>query len=333
MAYGFPNQTPDYGASVGGSPQPRSSAAAGVGRRLLAGLIDGVILAVGFLVCLFIVGFSMGVAGADDQTMQSDGPLWIAIGLWLAFGWFYTSLLESSPAQATLGKMALRIQVADLTGQRVSLARATLRYWTKAVFTVITVGIAFFVAAFTERHQALYDIVAGTIVLPRGAHIAQGLETPLRLADPAAVEMLRARTTLPSDRKSPMSGKRLERALAALAQVAEPGERPVAAANALVGPSPFIVHMLLGSLGGLLLLKPELLWVTDRRILLIQLSRWNRRPKGVNLAQPRSSVALFRAESRTLWLRQADGTEYRLNQVRKAEATWVSQALGGPLAP
>jgi uncharacterized RDD family membrane protein YckC len=333
MGYSVPNQTPDYGAALGASSQPRSSAAAGIGRRLLAGLIDAVILAVGFLVCLFIVGFSFGIAGADDQTMQSDLPLWIAIGLWLAFGWFYTSLLESSPAQATLGKMALRIQVADLTGQRVSLARATLRYWTKSVFTVITLGIAFFVAAFSERHQALYDIVAGTIVLPRGARVAQAVETPLRMADPASVELLRARTTLPSDRKSPMSGKRLEKALAALARVAEPGERPVAAANALVGPSPFVVHMLLGSLGGLLLLKPELLWVTDRRILLIQLSRWNRRPKGVTLALPRSSVALFRAESRTLWLRQADGTEYRLNQVRKAEATWVSQALGGPLAP
>jgi hypothetical protein len=48
-------------------------------------------------------------------------------------------------------------------------------------------------------------------------------------------------------------------------------------------------------------------------------------------ADPRSSVILFRAESRTLWLRRADGTEYRLNQVRKAEANWIRQALGGPL--
>ena len=44
--------------------------------------------------------------------------------------------------------MALRIQVADSSGQRVSFARATLRYFSKAVFTVLTLGIGFFVAAF-----------------------------------------------------------------------------------------------------------------------------------------------------------------------------------------
>ena len=46
----------------------------------------------------------------------------------------------------------------------------------------------------------------------------------------------------------------------------------------------------------------------------------------------RQVAVLFRAESRTLWLRRADGTEYRLNQVKKSEAAWISQALGGPLA-
>jgi hypothetical protein len=153
------------------------------------------------------------------------------------------------------------------------------------------------------------------------------------MVEPAAVEILRGRTASPSEQKSPMSGKRFDKALAALAGVAEPGERPIAAANAMVGPSPFVVHLLLGWLGQLLLLKPELLWVTDRRIILIRLSRWNGRAKAVTLAEPRSNVTLFRAESRTLWLRRADGTEYRLNQVRKAEAKWISQALGGPLAP
>jgi hypothetical protein len=75
-----------------------------------------------------------------------------------------------------------------------------------------------------------------------------------------------------------------------------------------------------------------LLWITDRRVVLIRLSNWNGRPKGVLFAEPRSSVVLFRAQARTLWLRRVDGTEYRLNQIRKAEAGWISQALGGPLA-
>jgi uncharacterized RDD family membrane protein YckC len=310
-----------------------TASVAGIGRRLVAGLIDAALIVLGFLVVQFMVGFFLGLAGADDQTIQSDATFWVGIGLWAAFAWSYSSLLESSAAQATLGKMALRLQVADSSGQRVSFARATLRFWTKAVFTALTLGIGFLVAAFTERHQALYDIVAGTIVIPRGAHVAATVEIPVGTADPAAVEILRGRATSLTGLPSPMSGKRFDRALAALAGVAQPGEQPVAAANALVGPSPFVVQMLLGWLGQLLLLKPALLWVTDRRVILIQLSRWNRRAKVVTFADARSSVALLRAESRTLWLRRADGTEYRLNQLRKAEAHSISQAMAGPLMP
>jgi uncharacterized RDD family membrane protein YckC len=312
-------------------PEPNPNRVAGVGRRLVAGLIDGVIFAVGYVVILVLVAFFIGVFGSG-QDIQGDLPFWITFGLWLAFGWFYFSLLESSSAQATLGKLALGIQVADMAGQRPSFGRATLRYWIKLVFTVITVGIAFFVAAFTERRQALYDIVAGTIVVPRGAHISAPAQIPLGVADAPSVELLRARFAAPPDAKSPMPAKRLDRALAVLALVAEPGERPIAAANAMVGPNPFVVHLLLGWLGRLLLLKSAQLWVTDRRVVLIRFSNWTGRPKGVIFADPRSTVILFRAESRTLWLRRADGTEYRLNQVKKAEAAWINQALGGPLA-
>src|SRR5207253_10508272 len=148
---------------------------------------------------------------------------------------------------------------------------------TKAVFMLLTLGISFLVAAFTERHQALYDIVAGTVVVPRGAQVMAPAEMPLGRADPTAVEILRGRAAVPSAGKSPMSGKHWDRALAALAQVAEPEERPVAAASALVGPSPFVVHLMLGWLGRLLLLKSSLLWLTDRRIILIRLSNWNNR--------------------------------------------------------
>ncbi len=333
MGYSLPNQTPDYGATLG-STQPGRVKVAALGRRLVAGLIDAAIIAVAFPVILVVVAFSFGAAGADDQMMKSDLPIWIVFGVWVVSAWLYSSLLESSRTQATLGKRALGIQVADSSGRRLSFQRATFRYLSKVFLSVLTSGIGFVVAAFTQRHQALYDIVAATIVVPRGAPDFQPLEVPLGVADPVAVELLRARTSSPAEAKSPMAGKRLERALAALARVAEPGERPLAAANAMVGPSPLIVHLLLGGLGRFLLLKPELLWVTDRRIILIRLSNWNgRTPKAVTFADARSSVVLVRAESRTLWLRQSDGTDYRLNQIRRDEASWVTHVLGAPLAP
>ena len=113
-----------WSPTANGSPPPRASAVAGIGRRLVAGLIDGAIFIVGFVVSLAVVAFIMGFAGASDEAIQSDLASWIAVGLWLAFVWFYSALLESSPAQATLGKMALSIQVADTSGRRVSFARA-----------------------------------------------------------------------------------------------------------------------------------------------------------------------------------------------------------------
>src|SRR5438105_15544242 len=145
----FPNLTPDSGAAVGASSRRDPAAVAGIGRRLVAGLIDGAIFVVGILASLILVGFAFGLAQADEQTMNSDLPFWIAFGLWLAFLWFYSALLEGSSAQATLGKMALRIQVADAAGKRLSFGRASIRYWTKAVFTLLTLGISFLVAAFT----------------------------------------------------------------------------------------------------------------------------------------------------------------------------------------
>lgn len=89
--------------------QPATNAVAGVGRRLVAGLIDAVIMVVAIVVILFMVAFVMGAAGADDKTLQSDLPFWLTVGIWVVFVWLYSALLESSQAQATLGKMALRV--------------------------------------------------------------------------------------------------------------------------------------------------------------------------------------------------------------------------------
>jgi uncharacterized RDD family membrane protein YckC len=61
--------------------QPEPNAVAGVGRRLVAGLIDTVLMVIGFVVILFLVAFFMGAAGASDQEIQGDGPFWLTFGL------------------------------------------------------------------------------------------------------------------------------------------------------------------------------------------------------------------------------------------------------------
>ena len=124
---------------------------AGFWKRLLALLIDGAIL---------------GVAGAILSSIfvrSGSNGTWFLSAL---LGWLYYSLMESSQSQATLGKQALGIKVTDLQGRRISFGRATGRYFAKFL-SDITLGIGWLMAAFTEKKQALHDLVASTLVVNR----------------------------------------------------------------------------------------------------------------------------------------------------------------------
>jgi uncharacterized RDD family membrane protein YckC len=78
--------------------------------------------------------------------------------------WLYYALLESSPHQASLGKMALGLIVTDLEGNRIGFGRATGRFFAKFL-SALTLGIGYMMAGWTERKQALHDMIAGTRVM------------------------------------------------------------------------------------------------------------------------------------------------------------------------
>lgn len=78
--------------------------------------------------------------------------------------WLYWSLLESSGAQATLGKRLLGLKVTDLANRRITFGRATGRFFGK-ILSGLTFTVGFMMAGFTEKKQALHDIVAGTLVV------------------------------------------------------------------------------------------------------------------------------------------------------------------------
>ena len=80
--------------------------------------------------------------------------------------WLYWALLESSPWQATLGKKALGLLVTDLQGRRITFARASGRYFGKLLSTIV-LGTGYLMAGFTEKKQALHDILAGCLVTRR----------------------------------------------------------------------------------------------------------------------------------------------------------------------
>ena len=78
--------------------------------------------------------------------------------------WLYSASLESSVWQATVGKKLLGLYVTDVSGKRISFARASGRFVGKSL-EHLTLFIGFLVAGFTARKQALHDIIAGCLVL------------------------------------------------------------------------------------------------------------------------------------------------------------------------
>jgi uncharacterized RDD family membrane protein YckC len=72
--------------------------------------------------------------------------------------------MESSVKQATLGKLAIGIIVTDLQGSRITFGRATGRYFGKILSSLI-LSIGYIMAGFTEKKQALHDMIAGCLVV------------------------------------------------------------------------------------------------------------------------------------------------------------------------
>jgi len=103
----------------------------------------------------------------DSATMflstDLPGPLIILLLIKLFVAYPYFALLESSHWQGTLGKLALRIKVTDLTGNRISFARATGRYFCKIISSVeFMVG---YIISFSDQRQTIHDYLSGTLVV------------------------------------------------------------------------------------------------------------------------------------------------------------------------
>jgi len=82
----------------------------------------------------------------------------------LILTWLYHAMLESGPHQATWGKRIVGVKVTSVTGQRISFGHATGRYFS-TFLTGMTMGIGYLIVAFTDKKQALHDMVANTLVV------------------------------------------------------------------------------------------------------------------------------------------------------------------------
>ncbi len=139
---------------------------AGFWKRLVAYVIDWIVLYVVFVAASLVLGPVLGPGFDTDamtgrELMRSKPWLFLVLG---AIPWLYYALMESSARQATVGKLALGIRVIDLSGRRISFLRATARFFGRIVSSMIF-GIGYLMAAFTARKQALHDMIAGCLVV------------------------------------------------------------------------------------------------------------------------------------------------------------------------
>jgi uncharacterized RDD family membrane protein YckC len=165
VAAGVPSMTPVVPAEA---PAIRT-AYAGFWLRLVAWMIDSLILTAAFLIVLVPLVPVFFRHRPFEQPVPGPGAMIFVLWFWglnLVGIWLYFALFESSTWQATPGKRALSLFVTDMQGRRISFARATGRYFGKILSSVI-LFIGYFMAGFTERKQALHDILADCLVLRR----------------------------------------------------------------------------------------------------------------------------------------------------------------------
>jgi uncharacterized RDD family membrane protein YckC len=152
---------------------------AGFWLRVLAYFIDTIVLGV-FAVPILIGGaMLLGIGGMIEGLPHNQDPfsngmppafalfLMLCVGLGLLGTWLYFAILESSEWQGTAGKKVLGLIVTDLAGQRVTFARASGRHFAKIVTSFIPLGIGYAMAGFTQKRQALHDMIASCLVLRR----------------------------------------------------------------------------------------------------------------------------------------------------------------------
>ncbi len=154
-------------------PEPRASAGAarfsyaGFWLRLAAYVLDSLLLGLTAGVAVFMPLMGRGAISADNpwEVYTGTTPQFFALRLLiLMIQWVYFALLESSPWQASLGKRMLGLKVTDLEGRRISFGRASARYFCTLLSGFILM-IGFIMIAFTQKKQALHDILTGCLVI------------------------------------------------------------------------------------------------------------------------------------------------------------------------
>lgn len=127
---------------------------ASFGQRLVAFIIDIIILTMFLVVIVFMLVFE------EDQMSESTPQI---IGTFLLTAYFV--ILESSSLSATFGKKIMGIYVITENGDKLSIGKAIIRNLARQLSSIFFIG--YIMALFTEKTQTLHDKIAKTLVVKR----------------------------------------------------------------------------------------------------------------------------------------------------------------------
>lgn len=143
---------------------------AGFGIRVLAKIIDGILLSIVIYGTLFAFLFAFGF-GMEEELFSATGqPSGGEIIFTLVF-YLFSALVPCAydtymvgRFRATLGKMLLGLEVVRSDGEGLTYARAFGRYW-GTVLSYMICWIGYIMAAFDDQNRALHDQLADTRVI------------------------------------------------------------------------------------------------------------------------------------------------------------------------
>lgn len=147
------------GAGTKAAVDPGSLRYANFWKRVAAQMFDQIIL--GVITSGFAALLAITVIPAEVTIQQLYAATTIGS---LVINWLYFAAMESSTAQATLGKLAIELRVVDMNGQRIGFGRASGRFFGKMV-SGLMLGIGYLMVGFTPKRQAMHDMLTDCLVI------------------------------------------------------------------------------------------------------------------------------------------------------------------------
>ncbi|MGH3088966.1 MAG: RDD family protein [Rubrobacteraceae bacterium] len=148
-------------AQVSGTPSTAMEVHV-TGRRVLATIVDGILLTILFIALAMLFGETSTSGGSANASLGTLPTLLLTV---LSFGYYI--LMEGYMGQ-TVGKMLLGIKVVrEGSGEAPGLGKAAIRTVLRIVDGFFFYLVGFIIVLVSGKNQRLGDMAAGTLVVRR----------------------------------------------------------------------------------------------------------------------------------------------------------------------